>query len=152
MNTWKTSLALTAYVLATLAVALPLGAFNHYVLCENATNHTGASPYALFVVFVPAAVISIRMLQPNDRKWILPLVLAAAGSVNVLAFDAFHVMQEYGSWIQSGMPERPTWTLQACGGKCASGCRGSGRCRCRNVRGKPGAAQTPLPIPSRPSR
>jgi len=52
---WPPHASLVRYILAILAVALPLAAFNHYVLCENHSNHTGTSPYTLLIVFIPVA-------------------------------------------------------------------------------------------------
>lgn len=112
----EATLKLARYFSVILTVALPLGILNHYVFCENETNHIGGSPYVLFVVFVPVALISLRMLRVEGKRWILPLVLAAGGSLNVIVFDTFHIMEGYSAWIHSGMPARPAWSLfQACG-------------------------------------
>ncbi len=109
-------LKLVRYISVIVAVAFPLGIFNHYVFCENETNHTGESPYILFTLFIPVALISLKMLRAEGKKWILPLVLVALGSLNIIVIDTLHVMEGYSSWIRYGMPERPAWSLfQTCG-------------------------------------
>src|SRR5574340_121773 len=92
-------LKLAVYLLAIVAVTLPLCLYNHYVFCDNETNHTGGTPYELFIVFIPVTFASLWMLRADGKKWILPLVLAAGGSLNVIVFDAFHIMEGYSSWI-----------------------------------------------------
>lgn len=106
----ENTLRLARFLSLFFAVVLPLGAFNRYVFCDNETNHLGGTPYVLFLVFVPAAFVSLHMLRREGKKWLIPLVFAMAGILNVIAFDAFHVMQGYSSWIRSGMPDRPAWS------------------------------------------
>lgn len=109
-------LKVAVFVLAILAVILPSWMFNHYVFCDNETNHTGGSPYILFNFFVPVVLVSVWMLREDGKKWLLPLLLAAVGSINVIVIDSFHIMESYSSWIHSGMPERPSWSLfHTCG-------------------------------------
>lgn len=91
--------------------AFPLAVFNHYVFCDNETNHTGASPYILFMVFIPVALASLFKLKRYDKKWLIPLAFAVGGAINVIVFDTLHVMESYSSWIHSGMPDRPAWSL-----------------------------------------
>ncbi len=97
------------YVSMVSAEALALVLFNYYVFFDNATNHTGSSPYALLYLFVPALLISL-LLIPGRRTWLFPLILALAGSVNVLAFDALDIMKGYDSWAHAGMRDRPAWS------------------------------------------
>jgi hypothetical protein len=91
--------------------AFPLAVFNHYVFCDNETNHTGDSPYILFIFFVPVALASLLKIKPYGNKWLIPLAIAMVGALNVIIFDTLHVMESYSSWIHSGMPERPAWSL-----------------------------------------
>lgn len=104
-------LKLAFYLLAIVVVTLPLWMFNHYVFCDNETNHTGGTPYILFVIFIPVVFFSLWMLRIDGKKWILPLLLATGGSLNVIVLDALHIMESYSSWIHSGMPERANWSL-----------------------------------------
>lgn len=90
--------------------AFPLALFNHYVFCQNETNHTGVSAYILFTIFVPVALASFRKLKLG-KKWLIPLAIATGGALNVAAFDSLHVMESYDSWTQSGMPDRPAWSF-----------------------------------------
>jgi hypothetical protein len=91
-------------------VAFPLAVFNQYVFFQNETNHMGGSAYILFLALVPVAFASFRKLK-DGKKWLIPFSIATGGTLNVAAFDALHVMESYDSWIQSGMPERPAWSL-----------------------------------------
>ena len=95
----------------TFVAAFPLAEFNHYVFCDNKTNHTGSSPYILFIVIVPVALTSLHMLKRRGNKWLIPLALALSGVLNVIVLDTLHIMESYSSWIRSGMPERPVWSL-----------------------------------------
>ncbi len=98
-----------AYASLVSAEALALALFNYYVFFANATNHTGSSPYGLLLLFVPALLISLALI-PGRRIWLFPLILALAGSVNVIAFDALDIMKGYDSWAHAGMPDRPAWS------------------------------------------
>lgn len=98
------------YLALVFGVAIALGYFNHYVFCDNETNHTGASPYVLFVLFIPASFASLQMIKREGKKWFFPLALALVGILNVIIFDGFNVMKQYDSWISSGMPDRPAWS------------------------------------------
>lgn len=106
-----TQMELVRCLTLTFVAALPLALFNYYVFCDNDTNHTGGSPYILFIVFVPAAFASLLMLKRHGKKWLMPLVLAMSGLLNVTVLDTLHIMESYSSWIHAGMPERPAWSL-----------------------------------------
>lgn len=106
----ENTLKLARYLSLVVLVALSIGAFDHGVFCDNETNHTGGSPYVLFLLFAPVALVSVRMIKSEGRKWGIPLALALAGALNVVAFDALDVMKGYSAWIRAGMPERPAWS------------------------------------------
>jgi hypothetical protein len=104
-------LELVRCLFLTFIAASPLAVFDHYVFCDNETNHTGGSPYILFVVFVPVALASLLKIKPYGKKWLIPLTITMLGTLNVIIFDTLHVMESYSSWLRSGMPERPAWSL-----------------------------------------
>lgn len=98
------------YTKITLSSAIPLLAYYYYVFCDNRTNHSAASPYFLLLYFIPIAYLSIIKIRDNNKEWIIPLLIAVVGVINITVFDQMNVMKQYDSWAHSGMPKRPSWS------------------------------------------
>jgi len=98
------------YIFIISLVLLALSFYDYDVFCSNDTNHMGGSPYVVLWIFVPVGYYSLMKARTDGKKWIIPVLLALFGTLNVASFDALDVMKSKDSWFGAGMPERPAWS------------------------------------------
>ncbi|MEJ2117781.1 MAG: hypothetical protein P8Y36_07720 [Alphaproteobacteria bacterium] len=100
-------------------IALFIIKLNLYTYFGNETNHTGA-PIQSWGHFcaglaIAAAVVSHIFKPSRTRKLMVAFAaLAFFAATNLLAFHHLHIMMNHSDWGNSGMPDRPAWSLVRC--------------------------------------
>jgi hypothetical protein len=98
------------YISVISTVLLPLAFYDYVVFCQDKVNHIGISPYILLLIFLPVGYYSFSKSKIDGRKWIIPILLAFFGILNIVFLDAADVMKSKTSWLDAGMPDRPAWS------------------------------------------